>query len=125
VPWAFRSPAEAPLRHGADFVGLGRWLRQGDQLEEAAVLFRRAIDLGLGDELLFRTMWDLALVEKRRRHSGAGRIHRPGAAKHIPNPRARGIKFYDTPSAITECWSSPRRAPARRMSELKKREERF
>jgi len=65
VPWAFRSPADAPLRHGADFVGLGRWLRQNEQHEDATALFRRAIDLGLRDELLFRTMWDLALVEKR------------------------------------------------------------
>ncbi len=66
VPWAFRSPVEAPLRHGADFVGLARWLRQNDQLADAAVLFRRAIDLGLRDDLMFRTMWDLALLEKRR-----------------------------------------------------------
>ncbi len=65
VPWAFRTPADAPLRHGADFVGLGRWLRRNEQHGDATVLFRRAIDLGLSDDLLFRTMWDLALVEKR------------------------------------------------------------
>ncbi len=71
VPWAFRSPAEAPLRHGADLVGLARWLRQNNQLADAGALFRRAIDLGLRDELLFRTMWDLALLEKRQERMDA------------------------------------------------------
>jgi hypothetical protein len=65
VPWAFRSPAEAPLRHGADFIGLARWLRRNERREDAAALFRRAIDLGLRDDLLFRAMWELALIEKR------------------------------------------------------------
>ncbi|MBI4876188.1 MAG: ribonuclease H-like domain-containing protein [Acidobacteria bacterium] len=65
VPWAFRSPAEAPLRHGADFVGLARWLLQSEQPGDAVALFRRAIELGLSDDLLFRTMWDVARIEKR------------------------------------------------------------
>ena len=66
VPRAFRSPAGAPLAHGAEMVGLARWLRQAEQLDESAELFRRAIARGLPDHLLFRTMWDLALIEKKR-----------------------------------------------------------
>jgi uncharacterized protein YprB with RNaseH-like and TPR domain len=65
VPLAFRSPASAPLEHGAELVGLGRWLRKADRLEEALTLFRRAISMRLRDELLFRTLWDVAQLEKK------------------------------------------------------------
>ncbi len=65
VPWAFQAPERAPLRHGAEMVGLARWLRQADQHDSALTLFRRGIDKGLADELLFRTMWDVALLEKK------------------------------------------------------------
>lgn len=70
VPRAFHAPAEASLEHGADLVGLARWLRATGRHEEAIQLFRRAIDLNLPDELLFRTMWDTALLEKKL--GGAG-----------------------------------------------------
>src|ERR1700682_4481839 len=53
VPFAFRAPEDAPLRHGVDLVGLARWLIQAERLEEALRLFRRAVDLGLPDNLLF------------------------------------------------------------------------
>jgi hypothetical protein len=66
VPRAFRCPSAALLAHGAEMVGLARWLRQAEQLDEAAGLFRRAIARGLPDHLLFRTLWDLALIEKKR-----------------------------------------------------------
>jgi uncharacterized protein YprB with RNaseH-like and TPR domain len=75
VPFAFRRPEEAPLRHGADLIGVARWLRQEDREEEALRLFRRAIDLGLPDALLFRTLWDIAAMEKR-----AGRVEAALAA---------------------------------------------
>ena len=65
VPWAFRSPSEARFTHGAEMVGLGRWLRAGERAEQALELFRRAIDKGLPDELMFRTMWDVAQLEKK------------------------------------------------------------
>jgi uncharacterized protein YprB with RNaseH-like and TPR domain len=65
VPCAFRSPQETPLRHGAELVGLGRWLRGAERLEEALELFRRAVQSGLGDALLFRTLWDTAALEKK------------------------------------------------------------
>jgi uncharacterized protein YprB with RNaseH-like and TPR domain len=66
VPWAFRSPERARLTHGAELVGLGRWLRQAEQYDRALELFRRAVDLGLKDDLLFRTLWDIAALEKKR-----------------------------------------------------------
>jgi uncharacterized protein YprB with RNaseH-like and TPR domain len=65
VPFAFLSPEDAPLRHGADLMGLARWLEQAGRREEALRLYRRAIDLGLPDELLFRALWDIASTEKR------------------------------------------------------------
>ena len=65
VPLAFRSPEDAPIRHGADLVGLARWFLQAEQPEQALRLYRRAIDLGLRDDLLFRTMWETGLLEKK------------------------------------------------------------
>lgn len=65
VPWAFRDPLTAPLAHGAEMVGLGRWLLAAGQPEKALVLFRRALEKRMPDELLFRTLWDIARVEKK------------------------------------------------------------
>ncbi len=65
VPWAFRSPAEARLRHGPEMVGIGRWLRKCGRMEDALLLFRRAVDAGLPDELLFRTLWEVAQLERK------------------------------------------------------------
>jgi len=65
VPWAFQSSGAAQLAHGAELVSLGRWLRQLGRLEEVRDLFRRAIASHISDQLLFRTMWDLAEVEKK------------------------------------------------------------
>src|ERR1017187_7255932 len=65
VPWAFRSPEQARFTHGAEMVGLGRWLRKAEQHERALDLFRRAVDAGLRDELLFRTLWDIAALERK------------------------------------------------------------
>jgi uncharacterized protein YprB with RNaseH-like and TPR domain len=65
VPLAFRSPDEARFHHGADLIGLARWLLRADRHEEALRLLRRSVDLGLPDDLLFRTLWDIGTVEKR------------------------------------------------------------
>jgi uncharacterized protein len=72
VPFAFRAPEEAAIRHGADLIGLARWTLQAERREEALRLFRRAVDLGLPDDLLFRTLFDIAMLEKR--------LERPDAA---------------------------------------------
>jgi len=65
VPWAFHSPENARLSHGAELAGLARWCRQAHQDEQALALFRRAVERGLSDDLLFRTLWDIALIEKK------------------------------------------------------------
>jgi len=65
VPFAFRSPEEAGLLHGADWIGLARWLNQAGREGEALRLLRRAVEMGLPDHLLFRTLWDIAGMERR------------------------------------------------------------
>ena len=65
VPYAFKDPAGAPLRNGAEMAGLGRWLREAGETQQARTLFRRAIDAGLPDQILFRTLWDVAALERK------------------------------------------------------------
>jgi uncharacterized protein YprB with RNaseH-like and TPR domain len=65
VPFAFRSPEDAALRHGSDFIGLARWLVKAGRQPEALRLLRRAVEMGLPDHLLFRTLWDIAAIHKR------------------------------------------------------------
>ena len=65
VPHAFHSPHAAAFSHGAEMAGLARWLRKTEQYEQALQLFRRAVDRNLPDELLFRTLWDIAALEKK------------------------------------------------------------
>lgn len=65
IPRAFHAPLEVPLHRGAEMVGLARWLRAAGRMEESRVLLRRAIEKGLADSLLWRTMWDCALIEKK------------------------------------------------------------
>jgi uncharacterized protein YprB with RNaseH-like and TPR domain len=65
VPEAFRSPATVRVRHGADLLGVARWLLQAERAEEALAMLRRALDLGLPDAQLFRTMLEIGLLEKK------------------------------------------------------------
>jgi len=65
VPLAFQAPEQAQFAHGAEMVGLARWWRQAEQHENALGLFRQAIDRGLPDDLMFRTLWDIAALEKK------------------------------------------------------------
>jgi uncharacterized protein YprB with RNaseH-like and TPR domain len=65
VPWAFHSPEKAQFTHGAEMVGLARWWRQAENFENALQLFREAVKRGLHDDLLSRTLWDIALLEKK------------------------------------------------------------
>ncbi len=65
VPRAFQDPENLPFRHGAEIAGIARWLREAGELEQSRALFRRAIEAGLSDDLLFRTIWDLAALERK------------------------------------------------------------
>jgi uncharacterized protein YprB with RNaseH-like and TPR domain len=85
VPMAFRSPESAGLRHGADCIGLARWLEQADRCEEALRLYRRAVEMGLPDDLLFRTLWDIGGIERRQgRHDAALAVVTELAASRNP-----------------------------------------
>jgi hypothetical protein len=65
VPRAFHSSHTAGFSHGAELIGLARWWRKAEQHENALALFRQAIETKLSDELLFRTLWDIAALEKK------------------------------------------------------------
>ena len=65
VPAIFRSPGDAGLHHGADLIGLARWLNDAGRAAEALALLRRSIEMGLPDPLLFRALWDIAQQERR------------------------------------------------------------
>ena len=71
VPYAFRSPEQIKTAHGAELVGLARWLRRAERFEQALKLFRRAVDSDLNDDLLFRTLWDIAMLEKKLKREEA------------------------------------------------------
>jgi tetratricopeptide (TPR) repeat protein len=70
IPEAFRDPMNARARHGADLLGLARWLQMSGRLDEAHQLFRRAIDMGLPDEHLFAALFAAGAIEKKQ-----GRAH--------------------------------------------------
>ncbi|MDZ4797110.1 MAG: ribonuclease H-like domain-containing protein [Bryobacteraceae bacterium] len=71
VPWAFRDPLSAPIHHGAEMIGLGRWLAAAGQLEKALVLYRRGLGKRIPDSLMFRTLWDIGRLEKKLGRSDA------------------------------------------------------
>ncbi len=62
---AFGDPEGGDSLHAAEMAGLARWLQRTGRAEAALRLYRRAVERGLGDELLFRTLWDCALIEKK------------------------------------------------------------
>jgi len=65
VPFAFREPGSARFAHGSEMVGIARWFLKAERKDEALDLLRRAVQMGLPDELLFRTLWDTAMLEKK------------------------------------------------------------
>ena len=80
VPAAFRNTGVDALmnmgvRRGEDLVGIARWLLSAGEMEKSLELLKRAIDLGLPDKLLFRSLWDVAALEKK--------LARPTAALQI------------------------------------------
>ncbi|MFL6350633.1 MAG: ribonuclease H-like domain-containing protein [Bryobacteraceae bacterium] len=70
VPAAFRaidseSLARVGVRRGEDLASIARWLIAAEEHEQGLELLKRAIDVGLPDPLVFRALWDTALLEKR------------------------------------------------------------
>jgi hypothetical protein len=68
---AFASPAEADPPHGADLMGLARWLRRNGEDETALALYRRAIGKHMNEDCLFSALWESALIEKKRGNRAA------------------------------------------------------
>ncbi len=52
------------VRRGEDLVGMARWLLNAGEAEKSLELLKRAIDLGLPDKLLFRSLWDVAALKR-------------------------------------------------------------
>jgi len=76
VPTAFRatdseSLARVGVRRGEDLAGIARWLLAAEEHEQALDLLKRAVAVGLPDSLLFRALWDIALLEKKLGRSAA------------------------------------------------------
>jgi uncharacterized protein YprB with RNaseH-like and TPR domain len=92
VPFAYREPNTARFAHGADLLGLARWFSGAGEHERAVALMRRAIDLGLADHLLFRTLWDVAALEKRLGHVEAALLV---LTDLIASPNAYRIAAYE------------------------------
>ena len=83
VPVAFGDGTT--LRHGADMIGVARWLAAADRDEEALALYRRAVDAGLPDSVLFRSLAEIGAIEKRMgRDAAALEVFTDLAAS--PNP---------------------------------------
>ena len=64
VPRAFHSPHDVALA-GPELIGLGRWLLAAERFDDGLVLLKRAIACNIPDELMFRTLWDIAVTEKK------------------------------------------------------------
>ena len=131
VPFAFRSPDGVHLRHGADLIGLARWLLETGRQDESLALFRRAVDMGLPDQLLFRTLWDIAALERRcgRADASLALLTDLAAARNPYRVRAMAKlakhhehidRNYSTALAMTQAALELEDTP-----ELRKREERL
>lgn len=80
VPAAFRSTdsdslSRVGVHRGEDLAGIARWLLAAGEHEQSLALFKRAVDTGLPDRLLFRALWEIALLEKK--------LQRPHAALQV------------------------------------------
>lgn len=62
VPHAFKDAANCT--NGAEMTGVARWLIEAGETDRALPLLRRAVEAGLRDDLLFRTLWEIAKLDK-------------------------------------------------------------
>jgi uncharacterized protein YprB with RNaseH-like and TPR domain len=63
VPQVFQNPAD--LRHGCEILGMARWLHNTGDPTQARALFERAVNAGLPDDLLFRTLWEMTALDRK------------------------------------------------------------
>ena len=63
---SFAAPEDAALNHGADLLGLARWLRRSGDHAAAAALYRKALEADMADAELFAALWESALIERKR-----------------------------------------------------------
>jgi tetratricopeptide (TPR) repeat protein len=63
---SFAAPEDAALHHGADLLGLARWLRRSGDHAAAAALYRKALEADMADAELFAALWESALIERKR-----------------------------------------------------------
>ena len=65
VPRAFHEPHEIELNSGQELIGLGRWLVAAERFDDGLALMRRGIDYAIPDDLMFKTLWEIAVTEKK------------------------------------------------------------
>ena len=65
VPGAFKDTLM--VKRGEELAGIARWLLAEGENEKALEVLQRAVQAGLPDRLLFRALWDIALLEKKAR----------------------------------------------------------
>lgn len=107
VPRAFE-PEGAPVGHPAEMVGIGRWWRQMGEPDKAAAWLRSAMERGLTGELLYRTMWDAAALEKKMgRHDAAAALWQELST--VPNP-FRTAALEEAAKYFEHCKRDPERA---------------
>jgi tetratricopeptide (TPR) repeat protein len=111
------------VRRGEELAGIGRWLLSAGQPDRAIDLLKRAVDKGLPDRLLFRTLWDIALLEKKlgRPHAaiqaltelaGCRNDHRVMALEELAKYYEHGEKNYTMALEFTHQALSFGRSPA-------------
>ncbi|MCS7024907.1 MAG: ribonuclease H-like domain-containing protein [Bryobacteraceae bacterium] len=65
VPYAFQNPSQSRFRHGAEMLGIARWMRKENRLEEALSWLRAALSRRLSEQLQVRTLWEIAELERK------------------------------------------------------------
>ena len=65
VPRAFQEPHEVEFSCGQEMIGLGRWLLAAERFDDGLQLMRRGIDQQIPDDLMFKTLWEIATTEKK------------------------------------------------------------
>lgn len=64
VPQTFKDASSCT--NGAELTGIARWLMEAGDIDQALPLLKKAVEAGLRDELLFRTLWDIAKLERKQ-----------------------------------------------------------